>query len=160
MACPSARASPKRPKEPRPRGRSDRSSWDPARYAYNERQKKGENHTHIEALYWNVSPLAIEGVLAHVRNDLVKLVAEMRAATPSTEEIPSAEVADNALNFVVTGKRARVNVVNAQASGHGQALVAPRSTDQPSRSWRWWGRAGAFVVGAAAIAGVVIAAVH
>ena len=52
-----------------------------------------QTHSHIEALYWNVSPLAIEGVLAHIRNDLVKLVAEIRAATPSSAEIPSAETA-------------------------------------------------------------------
>jgi hypothetical protein len=56
-------------------------------------------------------------VVDHVRNALVKLVAEIRAATPAGQELPSEAAADQAMNFVITGKRARLNVTASQASG-------------------------------------------
>jgi AbiTii len=122
--------------------------------------QSGSPGQRIDVLYWNVAPVVIEGVLGHIRNDLVKLVAELRASMPSTSDIPPSEVADNALSFVVSGKRARVHVVNAQAASHGTAMVTQPTEDTPSRSWRYWGRLGAFVAGAAAVAGVAFAFLH
>jgi hypothetical protein len=113
---------------------------------------------HIISLYWGVSPAAIEGVLDGIRTALTQLVAELRANMAGDEQIPSAEAARQAVNVVVTGKRSRVNVTSAQASGNSAATVT--AGPQESGFWTRWRKIGAFLVGTATIAGAVIAIVN
>lgn len=115
----------------------------------------GDPFQQITAVYWSVSAPALSGVLDRVRTTLVELVAEMRAGMPEAAETPSAAVADQAVNVVVHGRGARVNVTAAHASGEGSHQVeAARPAFERRSRWR---RIGAFAVGVATIAGVVIA---
>jgi hypothetical protein len=114
---------------------------------------------HIVSLYWGVSPAAIEGVLDQVRTALTQLVAELQANMSGGENVPSAETANQAVNLVVTGKRARVQVTSAQASGVGTTATAGSgaSAEQEHGFWTRWRRIGAFVVGTATIVGAIAA---
>jgi AbiTii len=73
----------------------------------------------ITELYWSVSAAALTGVIDQVRTSLVELVAEMRANTPDSAELPTGEAADRAVNVAVYGNDVRVNVTAASASGSG-----------------------------------------
>jgi hypothetical protein len=120
---------------------------------------------HIESLYWSVAPATMLGVLDQIRTALTQLVAELRAAMASTDEIPSPQVADQAVNVIVSGKRPRVNVIAAQSAGTGSsATVAPAEkaevADQGSGFWTRWRRIGAFIVGCATVVGVVFAGIQ
>jgi len=108
----------------------------------------------INAVYWNLAAPALSGVLDRVRTTLVELIAEMRAGMPEASETPSADVADQAVNVVVHGRSARVNVTNAQASGDGshQVIGLPATEDPPR-----WRRVGTFIVGFATIGAAAIA---
>jgi hypothetical protein len=119
-------------------------------------------YQHIDRLYWAVSPIAVRGVVDQVRNALVKLVAEIRASTPAGQELPSEEIATQAMNFAISGKRAKVNVTAAQASGSDtQATVTvPSERQSESGFWTTSRRIGAAVVGAATIAAAVFAAIQ
>lgn len=124
---------------------------------------QGNTHTygHINSIYWQVSPSAINGVLDQIRTSLTQLVAEIRAGMPANEAIPSAEEANQAVHVIVTGKRSRVRVTSAQASGEGATADAraDESADD-STFWTRWRKVGAFVVGFATIAGAVFAALE
>jgi hypothetical protein len=112
----------------------------------------------IVALYWAISHATIEGVLDQIRTALTQLVAELRASMPGGEDVPSAEVANNAVSVIVSGRRARANVTVAQASA-SSGDVAAAGIAPESRFWTRWRKIGAFVVGAATIAGAVAAVV-
>lgn len=77
----------------------------------------------ITELYWTVSAAALTGVVDQVRTSLVELVAEMRANTPDSGELPTGETADRAVNVAVYGNNARVNITAASASGSGAHSV-------------------------------------
>lgn len=118
-------------------------------------------HQHIVALYWAVSPSAVQGVLDRIRTALTQLVAEMRAnMARSDAEIPSAQAAAHALSVVVTGRRSRVTV--AQASGRNTtATVASTSQGSPEPGfWTRWRKLGAFTAGLATVVAAVVAVVQ
>jgi hypothetical protein len=75
------------------------------------------------SVYWVLSAPALSGALGRIRTTLVEIVAEMRAEMPSPDETPSREVADRAVNVVVHGQNARVNVTAATATGSGSHEV-------------------------------------
>jgi hypothetical protein len=106
---------------------------------------------HIERMYWGVSPVTLEGVVGQVRTALINLVAEITTNMPDGAETPPAEVATNAVNFVVTGERHKVSFSAPQAS---TALATPPPEEQPRR---WVRIAAAVVVGIAGIVGVFFA---
>jgi hypothetical protein len=54
------------------------------------------------------------GIVDQVRTTLTTLIAEVNAAMPTGEAIPSAEVATNAFNLAVTGKRNKVRQHSAK----------------------------------------------
>ncbi len=116
----------------------------------------------IDTLYWAVVPATVRGALDQVRTALMKLVAELRAATPAGQEIPSEAAADQAMNFVISGKRAKVNVTASQASGsesNATTSVTPSSEPEPG-FWTTSRRIGAVVVGIATIAAAVFAGIQ
>jgi hypothetical protein len=83
---------------------------------------------HIAALYWTTSQSAIEGAIDQIRTSLVELVAEMRAGTPpGSDELPTKEVADAALNIVIQGEGNAININAAAASGSGSHTVAAQA---------------------------------
>ena len=126
-----------------------------ARYMNIELQ---DQYSRIERLYWAVSPTAVGGVLDQIRTSLVQLVAEIRAQMPNVKDVPSAEAADNAVQVVVHGKKARVAVSSAQASApFSTATVEPEP--EPG-FWTTGRRIGGAAVGLATIAGTVFAAIQ
>jgi AbiTii-like protein len=112
----------------------------------------------IDRFYWGVSTTAIYGVLDQIRTALTVLVAELRDGMPDGAELPSPEVATNAAQFIISGKRNRVVVNNAQASSDGTSTIGGGQDQEPdSPGWKRWARIGAAVVGAAGIIAAVFA---
>ncbi|GAB3259978.1 AbiTii domain-containing protein [Kineosporia babensis] len=103
----------------------------------------------IERIYWGVSPVALEEVLDQVRNKLITMLAEMRALTGSAE-IPSAEVADRAVQFIVSGKRNSVTISNNMAGGN----IQPAAPDEASHG-RSWKLVAPWSAGIVALAGAI-----
>lgn len=111
---------------------------------------------HVESLYWRVSMTQVHGILQHVRNVLVGLIAELLATTPGDQDIPSAEATDQAINVILRGgKRHRVNVTVAQ-SGSGAASATPAAPAEESWWIRW--RKRGIVVGLSTMAAAALAA--
>lgn len=113
-------------------------------------------YQHIERLYWSVSTSSVSGVLDRIRTSLTSLVAELRHGMGDVAAFPSAEVATNAVQFVVTGKRNRVTVNSAQAGGHGTSEITERPAEAPP-GWRRWARIGGGLVGVAGVVAAVFA---
>ncbi len=90
--------------------------------------QSGNPYQHIISIYWSVASAAIRGVLDHIRTALTQLVAELRANMPETDDLPSAENANQAVTVVVSGERPSVNVTAAQASGRGATAAAVAGT--------------------------------
>lgn len=115
----------------------------------------------IHDLYWTISDNSVLGVLDRTRTALVALVAEMRAAGTQEPDVPSSEVATQAVNVVVhKAKRSVINVSTAHSTGSGSAVAHgiddQRDEAQGSRIPSWIRAPWAFAVGAATIvAGVV-----
>lgn len=124
---------------------------DVVRLMNHEMQQRGQMDQ-VTAIYWSVSHVTLEGVLDQIRTRLVELVAEMRAEMPDETDVPSAAVADNAVNVIVHGKRPKFTVNTAQASGTGNQATA---TTTPPENRSAWVKIGGFIVG---VAGVVAAA--
>jgi hypothetical protein len=117
---------------------------------------------HVVSLYWSVSHAAIEGVLDQIRTALTQLVAELRANMSPGQELPTPEAANQAINVVVTGRRSKVNVAAAQASGTGTSAVTTTHSPKPeeSRFWTRSRRIGGFIVGCAAVAAAAVAIIE
>lgn len=112
----------------------------------------GDPFQHIETLYWSVYVGSLHGIVDQVRTALTELVAEMRAGTPSGQDLPSAAVTNQAVSVAIHGKNARV-VVNSQAAG-GDATAT--TTTEPASEPSWWTATRivwAVIVGVAGIAG-------
>lgn len=118
--------------------------------------------SHVERIFWAVSVGALKGVTDQIRTALTQLVAEVRAATPRGRAVPTTEAVDHAMQVVVHGRRARVNVSAAQASGEAVATVGSVSPDKPTESefWTVGRRIGAFIVGASSVALMIFAAIR
>jgi len=119
-----------------------------------EIQQRGDSDR-VTAIYWSLSHVTLEGVLDQIRTRLVELVAEMRAEMPDEANVPSAEVADNAVNVIVHGKKAKFTVNTAQASG--TATTASATTTPAAEKRSLWVKIGGSLVGLATIIGTLIA---
>jgi hypothetical protein len=109
---------------------------------------------HTEAIYWAVSPTALEGVIAQIRTRLAELLGELRALTPASADAPTAAQAAQAVSVVVKGRGNRVNV----ASTYGDAAtVDPADASKEAPFWTPAKKVGSAIVGVASIVGVVIA---
>lgn len=121
--------------------------------------ERNDPHRFVHSIYWHVSHATVRGVLDQVRTALLQLVSEIRANTSPVEDVPPAEAADQAVSLIMTGKRARATVTVAQATG-GSTATSTVNQPVPEAEAGWWARwrrPGAFVVGAATIAGTMIA---
>ena len=115
-------------------------------------EESGNPFQQITALYWSISGVVIHGVVDQVRTTLAELVAEMRAGTPSSSALPTAGVANQAVNVAVHGKRARVTVQSAQASEGSSANLGVDDDRDNSPFWTKSRRVVAFVAGLVSIA--------
>ncbi len=121
---------------------------DLVRYMNSER----DEFSQITRLYWSVSKVALEGIVDRVRTQLTELVAEMRAGTPAGADMPTAAIADQALNVVVKGLGQRVTVVH----GDGSMIDASQHAEDPGpflKTRRFWG----FAAGVATFIGTGLA---
>jgi hypothetical protein len=92
-------------------------------------------------VYWHVPENALYGAVDQVRSRLVALVAELVAAMPDDQEVPSGELADEVVGVVIHGApRSTYHVNNAQATTGGNSTVTVSGPepagDNPSRK-RW-----------------------
>lgn len=120
--------------------------------------QSNDQFEHITRLYWSVSKAAIRAVLDRIRTTLVELVAEMRAGMPENVNIPNAELASQAVNVAVHGKKNRVTVTTAQSSADGSNEAISPAESEPQR-WKRWAKIGGFVVGLATVIAMLIALV-
>ena len=118
-------------------------------------EESGNRFQRITALYWSISGVAIHGVLDQVRTTLAELVAEMRAGTPSSSALPTAGVANQAVNVAVQGKSARVTVQSAHVSEGSSANLRVDDDRDNSPFWTKSRRVVAFVAGLVSIVFVV-----
>ncbi|MER7457651.1 hypothetical protein [Micromonospora sp. NPDC126480] len=117
-------------------------------------------YQHIERLYWAVSTTSVHGVLDRIRTALTALVAELRDAMPDDADNPTAEVANQAVQFIVTGKRNRVVVNSAQSSSAATSSVGQAQEQEPEPpGWKRWARVsgilGLIVAVVGGVAGVL-----
>ena len=109
---------------------------------------------HLERLYWGVAPVALNGVVEQVRTTLTVMIAEIHANLPEGADTPPAEVATNAINFAVTGKRNKISFAAPQ--GGGSVMTA--SPEQSEAGPRQWLRvSGAVLLGLVTIASLIFA---
>jgi hypothetical protein len=59
----------------------------------------------VAEVYLSVPKVAIQGVLVRIRTALAELVAELTTLTPQDQDVPDKTAADQAVQFVITGKR-------------------------------------------------------
>lgn len=105
-------------------------------------------------VYWSVSVSALVGVLDVVRTNLVLLVAEIRATTPSDSVNPTREAIERATHVVVSGHFNRVNFAvsgdgNAVAGNQIQVLTGDSQPESRARKIMWW------IFGIVGVAGVI-----
>lgn len=115
-------------------------------------EASGNPYQQITALYWSINGAILHGVVDQVRTTLAELVAEMRAGTPSSAALPTAGVANQAVNIAVHGKHARVTFQSAHASEGSSANVTADDDREDSPFWTKSRRVVAFVAGLVSIA--------
>lgn len=78
----------------------------------------------VAEVYWSVSNASIRGLLVRVRTALAELVAELITLTPQDQEVPDKLVADQAVQFVITGDRPTVHYSSQHASDGGTNVAS------------------------------------
>jgi hypothetical protein len=110
----------------------------------------------VSRIYRVVAAANLRGAVDSIRTVLAELIGELRAGMTDDEHLPSPELAGQAVQVAVHGKRNRVTVASAHASAGSRAEVAAPKEDQPETGfWTTSRRIGAAVVG---LAGIVAAA--
>jgi alpha-D-ribose 1-methylphosphonate 5-triphosphate diphosphatase PhnM len=74
-----------------------------------------DQYNRIERIYWTVTRSVLQGVIEDIRSRLVTLVAEMKAGVEPGEKLPSAEIANQAVEVAIHGDENRVKV---RQTGH------------------------------------------
>jgi hypothetical protein len=118
----------------------------------------GDRFQQVMEVYWAVSGSALQGIVDRVRTTLAELIGELLAGMPEGQDVPSAELTNQAVNVAVSGKKARVTVAAAQSSPGGVSSVTPAdSADVGPPFWTTARMIGAAVVGIFTILGTVAA---
>lgn len=100
----------------------------------------------------------IIGILDQVKTALAELIGELIAATPSSQDTPTAEQAAQAVNVAISGSKGARVTVTTQQSGESSLLATPPQDTEPA----WWNRGrkiGAAIVGLSTIIGAIAAVV-
>jgi len=112
---------------------------------------------HIDAIYWRVSKVALDGVVDQIRTRLTELMAELRSLTPGTQGMPNAQQATAAYDIVIRGINAKV-VINTISGGDGSVnRIEPADPEVHSSFWTASRRIAAIVVGVATVIAAVVA---
>jgi len=90
----------------------------------------GDRFQRVMEVYWAVSGPALQGIVDGVRTALVELIGELLAGMPEGQDVPSAELTNQAVNVAVSGKKSRVTVAAAQASPGGVSSVTPAAREE------------------------------
>jgi hypothetical protein len=118
----------------------------------------GDRFQRVMEIYWAVSGPALQGIIDGVRTALAELIAELLAGMPEDQDVPSAELTNQAVNVAVSGKKSRVTVAAAQSSGGGVSNVTPAAReDVESPFWTTARKIGAVLVGIATVLATVVA---
>lgn len=90
-------------------------------------------------VYWKVTRQTLQGVVEQVRTSLAELVGELLATLPPDTDIPSKQATDQAIQYVISGKRHTVNVTTSQAASGGTSTVVLSEHAKADESWwmRW-----------------------
>ena len=115
--------------------------------------QSGQYSAHIVALYWQVSPVSLNNVIERVRTNLIALASEMRSGMESGQDVPSPELASQAVNVVVGGSGNRVTM-----KGVAQTVEQSPSDSKPTRRKLEVAAWIAGIIGA--IAGVILLSAH
>lgn len=117
----------------------------------------GDQFQRIMEVYWAVSGSALQGIVDRVRTALAELIGELLAGMPEGQDVPSAELTNQAVNVAVSGKKSRVTVAAAQSSPGGVSSVTPAaSEDVESPFWTTARKIGAVIVGIATVVAAVV----
>lgn len=113
------------------------------------------SHQTVERVYHQVNASLLSRVLDVVRTNLVELVAEMRTGAGGGG-LPSREIAEQAVDVVIYGKRNRVTINQVGSNGTGvaagrTATLSDGEPESPARRVMWW------IVGIAGIVAAVAA---
>jgi hypothetical protein len=119
--------------------------------------KLGNPYQSVGRVYWCVSAATLRGVVDAVRTALAELLGELRAGTPPGQDLPSAEVAGQALQVVLRGSKHRVTINHAAAAEGGSATIEPPSPEQDGGFWTASRKIGAAIAGAATVMGAIAA---
>ncbi|GAA1069574.1 hypothetical protein GCM10009641_88070 [Mycobacterium cookii] len=113
-----------------------------------------EYSARFERIYYDVSPHVFDSIVDSVRTTLLSMVAELRGAGVRDGDVPSKEVADQAVQVVIYGAKRNSVIINSpRAVGAGSTAVVqgsslPESPAVPAWIRGPWGAA----VGVATIA--------
>lgn len=120
----------------------------------------GNPFQHINNIYWTVTSAALDGLVDQVKTRLAELLAELRAVTPASADLPTAAQATNAVNIVIRGQGNRIQI--AQAEGEAISSAKATAIDQTADGpfWTLGRRIGALVVGLATVAAAVFAGIQ
>jgi len=106
---------------------------------------------HVSNVFWEVHVTALVALVEGVRTTLVELVSEIRAGLPANDEVPSKELADQAVSVAVHGKGHRVQVNTGSASTGASIQIAdPVEPETTGRRIMWWLVAVAAIITAVA----------
>ena len=83
--------------------------------------RSGRYDVHLQDLYWKIPPTAMRAVVERVCTDVVGLVGEMRSGMIRGEDLPSPDVANQAVNVVVNGKGNRVVLKHVRQESEGSS---------------------------------------
>jgi hypothetical protein len=82
----------------------------------------------VADVYWSVPNVSIRGLLVRVRTALAELVAELNTLMPQDQEVPDKQIADQAVQFVITGDRNVVNFSPQHATDGGTNVTVADGT--------------------------------
>jgi hypothetical protein len=124
-------------------------------------QHEAPRPLHIDSLYWAVSAVTLQGLVEQVRNRLAELLAELRALTPRTQDVPSPEQAEQAVSIVIKGVLSRytINTVVGGDQNISATSALEREGSDKIPFWTLGRRVAAIVVGAFTVAGSIAAVI-
>jgi hypothetical protein len=120
---------------------------------------EAERGRSVSRIYRVVAAANLRSVVDGVRTALAELAGELRAGMAEGQQLPSADLASEAVQVAVHGRGHRITINNAAAAAGGSAIISAGESSQSEEGgfWTTSRRIGAVIVGLATIAGTVAA---
>lgn len=132
--------------------------WGSVLVNYLRKANKNQLHTHVDAVYWEILPAVLHGVLVRIRTALAELVGELIALTPTGHSVPEKSTTDQAVQLMITGDR-NVVTYSPQHAGDGGANKAvvglPQETAQNKGFWERLRKRGVLITVSTVVAAIV-----